>query len=139
MSTNVKQVILMRRDLRNTDGQKVRSGKLMSQSAHAAMIWLANRIKKGFEGGNSLSPSAFSAPEQDWLLNGSFTKIVLGVDSEQELQDLVLAASRAGITTEVCTDNGATELGGVKTVTCAAIGPDYAERIDPITRHLKGY
>ena len=147
---NVKQIILMRRDLRNTRGEKVRSGKLMAQAAHAAMIWLSRRIKKAADNAskfhaftdNSLTIHnflRFSGPEAEWLLNGSFTKIVLGVDSEQQLQDLVLLASHAGLTTEIVTDNGQTEFGGVPTITCAAIGPDLAEYIDPITGDLKPY
>jgi peptidyl-tRNA hydrolase len=34
-------------------------------------------------------------------------------------------------------DNGLTEFKGMKTLTCAAFGPDYAEVLDEITGHLK--
>lgn len=37
------------------------------------------------------------------------------------------------------TDSGLTEFGGVPTKTVCAIGPDYDEKIDKITGHLKLY
>jgi PTH2 family peptidyl-tRNA hydrolase len=141
---DVKQVILMRTDLRNTKGEKVRSGKLMAQSAHAAMIWLSKRVQKMWA-----SPATakaylddshglrrfFSAAEDAWLM-GSFAKIVLAVDMEQ-LIACVDHARSLSINAEVCTDNGNTEFGGVPTVTCAAIGPATSTLIDTITGRLK--
>lgn len=47
------------------------------------------------------------------------------------------AAEVAGLVVNLITDNGTTEFGGIPTKTCLAIGPDYKERIDPITKHLK--
>ena len=38
---------------------------------------------------------------------------------------------------QLCVDAGRTEFHGVPTATCCAIGPDWPERIDPITGHLK--
>ena len=34
-------------------------------------------------------------------------------------------------------DSGFTEFNGVPTLTAVAIGPDYPEVIDPLTKHLK--
>lgn len=138
----VKQVILMRTDLRNTQGQKVRSGKLMSQTAHAAMMWLSRRVQAIWEreemgvGDVSSISDRFSEAEKAWL-KGSFAKIVVGVDSETELRRLVALAWSRNLQAEICTDNGTTEFGGVPTVTCAAIGPDFAEKIDEVTGSLK--
>jgi len=41
--------------------------------------------------------------------------------------------------THLITDNGTTEFNSVPTNTCIAIGPDYSDKIDMITKHLKLY
>ena len=117
-----KQVIVMRRDL------GMRRGKEIAQGAHAAMIWLADRIRQ--PGGD------FTEAERRWL-DGAFTKVCVRVDSEEELLEVVRAAREAGLTAHLVVDAGRTEFHGVPTPTCCAVGPDFAERIDPITGHLK--
>lgn len=146
----VKQVILMRTDLRNTQGQKVRSGKLMAQASHASMMWLGKRFRQAREEGFVTADGErhmvkLSKSEESWLVGGDFAKIVLAVGSLEELAVVIEAArvqealktDSEHIAVEVCVDNGATEFGGVKTVTCAAIGPGRSEYIDRITGHLK--
>lgn len=71
-----------------------------------------------------------------WL-EGSFTKVCVRVDSEEELLCVVKAAQEAGLLVQLCVDAGRTEFHGVPTPTCCAVGPDFSERIDPITGHLK--
>jgi PTH2 family peptidyl-tRNA hydrolase len=73
---------------------------------------------------------------QEWI-EGAFTKVCVSVDSEQQLLDIVVKATAAGVLNALITDSGLTEFGGVPTVTCAAIGPDYPDKLDPITGHLK--
>ena len=117
-----KQVIVMRRDL------GMRRGKEIAQGAHASMIWLALRIRQpGY---------AFTEAERRWL-DGAFTKVCVRVDSEEELLTVVQRAQEAGVLVQLCVDAGRTEFRGVPTPTCCAVGPDYPERIDPITGHLK--
>ena len=41
-----KQIIIIRTDLKNHQGQKVRTGKLIAQACHASIAFLTNRIKK---------------------------------------------------------------------------------------------
>jgi PTH2 family peptidyl-tRNA hydrolase len=130
-----KQVIVIRRDL------KMRRGKEGAQCGHAALKWLTNRLQVLFEGEAVMSPLPpdLSATEREWL-QGMQTKIVLAVADEQGLRDLFEAALAAGVNNlHVVVDAGKTEFGGVPTATCLAIGPDLAEKIDPITRHLKLY
>lgn len=152
MSNNyeVKQVILMRTDLRNTKGEKVRSGKLMAQAAHASMMWLSLRCRRqlaeeqeareSWERSDAFKADPFreqfSAAELHWL-GGSFAKIVLAVESEAQLQELVEKANKVYIAAHVVTDAGKTEFGDVPTVTCAAIGPATSDLIDTITGHLR--
>ena len=40
----VKQVIVVRKDLKNTQGHKVRTGKIIAQACHAAESWLLNNL-----------------------------------------------------------------------------------------------
>jgi PTH2 family peptidyl-tRNA hydrolase len=117
-----KQVIVMRRDL------GMRRGKEIAQGAHAAMMWLAYRIRQ--------PGHRFTEAERLWL-DGLFTKVCVRVDSEEELLGVVQKAREAGIEAHLCIDAGRTEFHGVPTPTCCAIGPDFPDRIDPITGELK--
>lgn len=119
-----KQVIVMRTDL------NMRKGKMVAQGAHASMKWLTDMMK-----GDPHCEFALTEEEADWV-NGPFVKICVGAKSLDELMAVFEDASRAGLTVRLITDNGTTEFGGVKTITCLAIGPHQAEKIDPITGHL---
>ena len=133
----VKQVIVIRKDL------GMRRGKEIAQGAHAAMAFLSNRLVCRYDALGWAPEFCGAAPrlskaEQEWLL-GNFRKITARVDSAEELAEVVRTAREAGLVVEVITDSGLTEFGGVPTVTCAAIGPEYDEKIDPVTGHLKLY
>jgi PTH2 family peptidyl-tRNA hydrolase len=133
----VKQIIIIRKDL------GMRRGKEISQGAHAAMAFLSNRMVCRYDALGWAPEFYGTAPrlseaEQEWLL-GSFRKITVRVDSAEDLADVVQKAKDASLVAEVITDSGLTEFGGVPTVTCAAIGPDYDEKIDPVTGHLELY
>jgi PTH2 family peptidyl-tRNA hydrolase len=112
----MKQIIVIRKDL------GMRRGKEISQGAHAA-------LKATIE--NLDHPSV-----KEWL-SGSFTKIAVTVDSEQELHDVMNAAREAGLIVADIVDAGRTEFNGVPTLTCAAIGPASNQELDPITGGLK--
>ena len=122
-----KQVIVMRKDL------NMRKGKMCAQAAHASMAFITRRLQKVYPLSHVVD---LSPVEQEWLDN-SYTKICVSVDSEQELLDIAAAAVLEGITHYLVTDNGLTEFDGVPTLTCLALGPDEAEKIDVITRDLK--
>ena len=125
MSTGepTKQVIVMRNDL------NMRKGKMIAQGSHASISFLTRRIK-------SSGKLKVSAAEQDWL-DGSFAKICVRVDSEEELLDVFNKAKVAGLEAHLITDSGKTEFNGVPTNTCIAIGPDYCSKIDKITGNLQ--
>ncbi len=125
---NVKQVIIVRKDL------KMRPGKLAAQVAHASMKavldtcnLLENRI---------LYKSNIPEPMYQWL-TGIFTKVVLAVDSEEELLELYNKALCLELTCSLITDAGLTVFNGIPTNTCVAIGPEESYKIDAITNHLK--
>jgi PTH2 family peptidyl-tRNA hydrolase len=125
--SDVKQVIVVRKDL------NMRKGKIASQVAHASMKFLLdnNEAERGDELVIKLTPV-----EAMWL-TGSFTKVVVSVDSEDALNDLVFKAEIEGIEVHTIIDSGRTEFGGVPTLTCAAFGPCESNVIDKITGNLK--
>ena len=125
--SDVKQVIVVRKDL------LMRKGKIAAQVAHASMKFLTdnNESERGDEVIIHLSPD-----EAMWL-TGSFTKIVVGVESEDALRDLILQGEIEGIEVHPIIDSGRTEFNGVPTLTCAAFGPCSSEQLDKITGNLK--
>ena len=127
MKNEVKQVIVVRKDL------QMRKGKIAAQVAHAAMKFLVdnNEAERGDEVIIKLTPS-----EAMWL-TGSFAKVVVGVDSEDALQDLIFQAELADIEVHPIVDEGRTEFNGVPTLTCAAFGPCSSDELDRITGNLK--
>ena len=127
MHSEPKMVIAVRRDL------NMRKGKMCAQVAHASMKFLLenNESERGDELTIRLSPI-----EAAWI-TGIFTKVVVGVDSEDQLRDLMLKASLRNIEVHSITDCGKTEFNGVPTLTCAAFGPDDPKVIDDITGNLK--
>lgn len=140
----VKQVIVMRTD---TD-PPMRKGKMVAQGSHASIAFLTRRIEDVREGRRSENDFRdycdfsvtkgldLTAAQMEWMFNGSFAKVCVRVDSLAELEDIAAKARAAGLEVHVVTDSGLTEFKG-PTVTCLAIGPDYADNIDPITGHLK--
>jgi peptidyl-tRNA hydrolase, PTH2 family len=125
---SVKQVIVIRKDL------KMRRGKEIAQGAHASMMFMSHYftlIREGLYKG-------MTEPEKIWQ-RGSFAKICLKVNSEQELDKIFEEATKAGLKVNMVTDAGRTEFHGVPTKTCLAIGPDYEDKIDQITGALELY
>jgi PTH2 family peptidyl-tRNA hydrolase len=129
MSRPVKQVIVMRKDL------NMRKGKMVAQGSHASMAAILNEMSYG-EDEYGMAKRDMTPALKQWL-SGSFTKICLSVDSEQELLDIVQKAESARLYCALITDAGKTEFNGVPTITCCAIGPAYEDEIDVITGHLK--
>lgn len=131
---NVKQVIVMRKDL------KMNRGKEIAQAAHASMSFLVKRLdyKGKLLNSHEYHGPLFSVEEYVWL-EGSFRKVTLQVNSEQELLDIHARATAAGLVSHLITDSGKTYFNGVPTNTCLAIGPDTDEKIDQITGNLSLY
>lgn len=115
----------MRKDLRNTDGNKLPKGKLISQGGHA--------FTELYKIAQKQSPGILA----DWE-NEHKTKITLEVDSEAELLEIYGNALIEGLTVTIVEDLGFTEIQS-GTYTCIGIGPDYSEKIDKITKHLRSF
>jgi PTH2 family peptidyl-tRNA hydrolase len=120
----VKQLIIIRRDL------KMRRGKEIAQGAHASMMFLMRLLKE---------PDApITAAQAEWL-DGSFTKVVLQVADGVTLLACYQRACMNEIESHLVTDRGLTEFGGVPTHTAVAIGPERSSVLDPLFGMLKLY
>lgn len=112
----MKQIIVVRKDL------KMGLGKSIAQGAHASM--------------KATLLNMDDARVVEWLA-GPFTKIAVGVNSEEELLAVYDDAIANGVIAEKIVDSGLTVFNGVPTLTCIAVGPDTHEKLKPITGNLK--
>jgi len=134
---NAKQIIVARRNLMSP-------GKLAAQVSHGSISFLTKyaRFISDDECENYVECGMFSnefVKEICCWLKNSFTKIILGVNSEEELDEVCNKARAAGLEVHLIIDNGRTEFNNVSTKTCVAIGPHYEEKFIGITDHLKLY
>lgn len=129
----VKQVILIRRDL------KMRRGKEIAQGSHAAMEFLVESIRLQLMncGGRDVQ-FHLSEKEHVWFTQGT-AKVCLQVTSEAELLEHHQKALEAGLKSCLIQDSGRTEFHGIPTYTACAIGPDLGAKIDDITGQLSLY
>lgn len=132
-----KQIIILRKDL------NMRKGKMVAQGAHASMAVILNAMQersvpsdfhRDMDNDNGLFLRLDNEPLRKWL-EGKFTKICVSVNSEAELLAIYNKALEAGILCSLIKDAGLTEF-KEPTYTAVAIGPDYPEVIDPITKEL---
>jgi PTH2 family peptidyl-tRNA hydrolase len=127
-------VIVMRKDL------NMRRGKQIAQGSHASMSFLTKGLNISQTINSEGDPCffagiAFIEEINHWLEN-SFRKICVYVNSEEELEAVHQKALDSGLISHMIEDNGATEFNGVKTKTCAAIGPAIDKKFVGITDHL---
>lgn len=113
----LKMALVVRSDL------KMGKGKIASQCSHAAIMCYQESM---YNNGDTL---------RNWVLTGQ-PKIVLKVDSVEQLQEVFERAVDEGVLAKGVLDAGKTQLEpGTETV--IGIGPDAAEKIDKIVGHLK--
>lgn len=112
--SELKQVILIRKDLKMT------KGKIAAQAAHASVDATLSANKKLV---------------QKWRLTG-MKKIALGIENENQLKEFLNKANEMNITISLIKDAGHTEV-APGTITCGAIGPGPEIQIDKITGDLK--
>jgi PTH2 family peptidyl-tRNA hydrolase len=142
----VKQVILIRRDL------KMRRGKEIAQGSHASMAFLVDPLRSqlleqkraGLDDPSSTSQLetvlrvSFDPVTQKWIEFG-MAKICLQVQSEDELLLYIEKARLQGLKCHLIYDSGKTEFHGERTLTAAAIGPNLSTEIDSVTSALSIY
>lgn len=110
----MKQAIVVRNDL------KMGKGKIAAQCCHAAIGSYKKTDKEKI---------------RKWENSGS-AKVVLKVQSLEELYELKEIAKINNIPNCLITDAGRTQIPS-STITCLGIGPDEEEIIDKITGDLK--
>ncbi len=115
-NTGFKQMIVMRKDL------NMRKGKMVAQGAHASMKATLEYMDHPYVKG--------------WL-EGSFTKVVVGVASFDALLGIYVHALRLEIPCSLVIDAGKTEFNGVPTFTAVGVGPAPETYTSAITGHLK--
>ena len=131
-----KMIIVVRKDL------NMRQGKACAQAAHAATnaIFQLMFDKLDAETFSKIDKNELTVKYTEefktWAL-GNYTKICVAVNSEKELDEIYEKAKLEGLNTVQIIDRGFTEFHGVPTKTCVAIGPDYNDRIDRITKNLR--
>lgn len=130
----IKQVIVVRKDL------NMRKGKLAAQAAHASMKVFFDRIEEIYPDASMHKPYKILlqdiTPQMKEWVEGRFTKVVVGCESEEELFKLKIKAEDNNVPVSLIKDAGLTEF-KEPTYTCIAIGPDYSEAVDKITSELK--
>ena len=147
---NTKQVIVFRKDLLKGPNA-IRKGKFGAQVAHASLgallkcfnIYKQESMRRGLAGNIESGQIEYkydvsfteNSVLDDWL-NGKFTKVVVSVDSDEELVALNKALDETYIPHALITDSGLTEFHGVPTNTCLGIGPYISEEIDKFTGNL---
>jgi PTH2 family peptidyl-tRNA hydrolase len=112
--SDLKQVILMRTDL------KMSKGKMIAQGAHASVDATLSANKKLVSKWRSIG----------------MKKIALKVESLEQLKNLLKQAQEVDLITSQITDAGHTEV-VPGTITCGVIGPGPEIQIDKITGELK--
>lgn len=117
LSEPMKMVLIVRTDL------GMNKGKIGAQCAHAAIMT--------FDQCQRQKPALLKT----WLHLGQ-PKVVLRVNSLNELDDISEAAKKANVIQGKVHDAGRTQV-AAGTVTVLGIGPDTVSNIDALVRHLK--
>ncbi|HBG8470967.1 TPA: aminoacyl-tRNA hydrolase [Clostridioides difficile] len=133
MEENIKQVIIIRKDL------KMPKGKMVAQGSHASLgaILETMRRKKLNENSYELILDIEKHSDLDVWINGIFKKVCLYVNSESELTNIYNKAMEMKLPAYMTVDLGLTVFNGVKQKTAVAIGPAKGDKIDEITGNLK--
>lgn len=130
----VKQVIVIRKDL------KMRTGKAIAQGSHASLGALLSMFNKNNYPDDRIKYSITFDKDSvlDKWLNGIFTKICVYVNSEEELIELynMIRDKSPQIPCVLIEDAGLTEFHNVKTKTCIGVGPWWNDEIDKYTKKL---
>jgi len=123
-SMAIKQVIVWRHDL------QCRLGKKMAQAGHAVLADFSKTMFQNIDDEGNVSFKL--TPAQLAWHKGNFRKIVLRVDSEDQLMVIYNRAEELGLPVELIIDSGLTEW-DIPTKTCLAIGPEEDSKIDEVT------
>lgn len=135
-----KMVTVIRRKYPDGKGgtRGINAGKYINQGQHGAMQFIVDALAPRPFSGSDESHIYLSEMELSWLING-MTKIVVQVDTLEEIEAIHAEALERDMKSFMVTDSGHTEFNGVPTVTCITIGPDLREKFVNLTDELKQY
>jgi peptidyl-tRNA hydrolase, PTH2 family len=119
-SGDMKQVFIVRTDL------EMGKGKIAAQCCHAAVQAYSALSKRGADAQKAIDR---------WEWQGS-RKVVVKVNSEEELRDIIAKAKVSGIYASTIRDAGKTQIAAGST-TVGVIGPANEKLIDEVSGHLK--
>lgn len=135
--SEIKQIMIVRKDLH------CRAGKIAAQVAHASMKVILDMMHRNYM---VVEPDPLvehwtlklrkDSDLYEWL-SGHFTKVVLYVDSLEEMEAIEESAKKLWIPTAKIIDAGKTEFHNVPTPTCVALGPYGGDVLDKLTGHLR--
>lgn len=125
----LKQVIVVRADL------KMSQGKVAAQVAHASVLLVEAIRDKIDREWSTFSDTQTFEWYSEWRRK-LYRKIVLAVDSEDELLKVFNMALASELPVVQVRDAGLTEL-PPNTLTCVGIGPAPANLVDAVTGKLK--
>jgi peptidyl-tRNA hydrolase len=114
-------------------------GALLKHATSSELKYKNDRIKLSYMPHEMKSiriDFTHQSPLDCWL-NGKFTKIVLAVDSEEELLNIFKLAEDKELNPVLITDAGLTEFNGIPTNTCVGIGPFFVDALEGVTDKLK--
>jgi len=127
MKRDLKQVILLRRDLR------LRRAEAAALASKASMSFILEGDESDQSGCVKVTLSGIEA---EWIL-GSSTRIILGVTSEEAMRKLLLKAELQGVSTYEITGSSSGKVDEGIQLIAAALGPDEGDKLDLITGNLK--
>jgi peptidyl-tRNA hydrolase, PTH2 family len=127
-SKKVKQVLVIRRDLR------MRRGMEIAQGAHAAMAFIVDAITASRKSDPHARRVTIEFRPEVWSwLTGRHAKVTLQAPDLETLVRIESEARARGVEVHLVTDLGLTEFAGRPTVTALALGPADSDAIDAIT------
>lgn len=136
-----KMVAVMRKDFKGLP-----KGKYAAQAGHGYVANILRMMNNGktvneempkiINGKYTLTLEVEVGSALDQWLRGSYRKIAVSVNSEEELMQIYQKVLEKGLPVSLIEDNGLTVFHGEKTKTCLVIGPEFDEKIDEITGHL---
>jgi len=131
--SDIKMVIIVRKDLH------MRAGKIAAQVAHASMKILLDRLSITQMDQDTVQLNmelSTDNPLYPWI-TGQFTKVVLYVNTLDEMERIERTAQELDIFTAKIIDVGKTEFHNVPTPTCVALGPDESDILEKLTGDLQ--
>ena len=131
--SRVKQVIVIRKDLKMT------KGKMIAQGSHASLGVVLGMMDRKVKEDGSMEMSISidkDSPLKEWL-ETIFTKICVYGNSEEELESVYQQALDKNLPACIITDRGLTHFKGIPTKTAVAIGPCFSNDVDEITSSLR--